>query len=318
MSRPEIRLDEHGFPIPHELREHDVDSQVDLIPNHSVEPPRRWFHARWVRGGLFLSFIGCVLFFGFGKEIRPWFNSEMGEFFAERSVDKMLDNDLPGALADADSACRWAPDESEYLKLRGDFRLRNGDPQGAIDDFDEFIKKKPRDPEGYLLRAFALARLNRFDEALADMNTVLEKNGPHHASSLNSRAYLCALGNIQLEQGLADIEKAIKQGHEDNAAFLDTRGYLHFLLGNLEEAERDLDQAIAITQFEQQELHRLRNARFINHKQLNYQLRLADENLAVMHYHRGELYEAQGRETEAKREKRLGLSLGYDREKGVY
>ncbi len=318
MSRPEIRLDEHGFPIHHDIRDHDVERQVELIPQYQVERSQRWFHAPWVRGTMFVSFIGCVLFFGFGKEIRPWFDTKMGEFFAQRSVERMLENDMPGALADADNACQWAPDELNYLRLRGEFRLRNGDPQGAYEDFDRIVGKLPRDPDGYMLRAFALARLNRFEEAFADTTTALEKSGPNDASALNSRAYLCALGNIRLEQGLADIEKAIDLGHQDNAAFLDTRGYLHYLLGNLEQAERDLDQAIMITQFEKNKLLDLRTARFTNQRELEYRLRMVDENLAVMHYHRGELYEKLGRESAAANEKQLGLRLGYDRERGVY
>ncbi|MBI2922134.1 MAG: tetratricopeptide repeat protein [Planctomycetes bacterium] len=62
--------------------------------------------------------------------------------------------------------CRWA------LHFRGVGRTLQGDPGGAIEDFNRQLEADPGNLEARFRRARALGRVERFDEALADLEVV--------------------------------------------------------------------------------------------------------------------------------------------------
>jgi Tfp pilus assembly protein PilF len=59
---------------------------------------------------------------------------------------------------------------------RGILRLRRGDIDGALRDFDEALRRDPNEPEAYLNRGSALMRRDRTDEAVAMYSRALEHN----------------------------------------------------------------------------------------------------------------------------------------------
>lgn len=65
--------------------------------------------------------------------------------------------------------------------------------------------------------------------------------------------YLCAEQGVNLEEGLRQIELALEQisvadaGHETRGAYLDTRAWLYYKLGDYDRAIDDLQNAIALT-----------------------------------------------------------------------
>jgi len=65
------------------------------------------------------------------------------------------------------------------------------------------------------------------------------------AGTLNELAWFCATGNMYLVESLEAAERAVKLEPE-NAGILDTLAEVHFRMGNLEEAIKVIDLALAI------------------------------------------------------------------------
>ena len=82
-----------------------------------------------------------------------------------------------------------------------------------------------------LNRSQAFQHLGLHKEAIRDWKKLVElgRSAPDHqrAVLLNGLAYAQALGNVELKEALENIIQAINLAGE-NAAMLDTRGYIHF------------------------------------------------------------------------------------------
>src|SRR5262249_20618599 len=157
--------------------------------------------------------------------------------------------------------------------------------------------------EVYSRRSWAYVRLGRAREAIDDATQAVQL--AHSAETLNTRAYARAVLNTELKEGLDDIDRALSE-IPNNAAFLDTRGYVLHKLGRDEQALVDMDQAIAQSERERRSsLDRAAQEEF-NH------------NLAVMYHHRGEIYQKLGQDDKAEVDLRRGETLGYDPAHGVF
>jgi tetratricopeptide (TPR) repeat protein len=71
---------------------------------------------------------------------------------------------------------------------RGIVRLRRGDADGAMRDFDEALRRDPGEAEAYLNRGSALLRRERTDEAVAMYSQALEHNTRRPALAHYGRA----------------------------------------------------------------------------------------------------------------------------------
>jgi hypothetical protein len=175
-------------------------------------------------------------------------------------------------------------------------------------------------------RSVIYCRLDKFSESLADATTAVDLATTGNADVLNHRAYMRALAKQELKEGLTDVERAIKLAREPVSAFLDTRGYLHHLLGNQQAALADLNQAIAITEAQRAnpedffERRRRRDGRIIgwDARQIAQKVEQLGENLAVMYHHRGEVHEKLGQDEAAAADFKQADKFGYDPAKGIF
>lgn len=71
---------------------------------------------------------------------------------------------------------------------RGILRLRRGNIDGAMGDFDEALRRDPSEPEAYLNRGSALLRRDRTDEAVAMYSQALQHNTRRPALAHYGRA----------------------------------------------------------------------------------------------------------------------------------
>ena len=301
------RYDQYGFPIP-------VTFEDDApAPPNSLSARRR----RALRALFALSALGVLGILVLQTPLRQQASKLVSGWLLDRAMNKYAADDLPGALVDLDRAVAWSPDSPAVFALRAEVRLASNDLSGSLADCNKLISLSPHFARGYLRRAHVYQRLERHQEAIDDATHGVELSGPWDAEPLNSRAYIRALAGLELEEGLADVEKALRL-HENEPAFLDTRGYLLYLLGRYPPALADMDQAIDQCEKRKSADEKIIARQRVPHSEVALYLRQAKENLAVMHHHRGLIHEKLGNSEKAQADLRLGEELGYNPATGVY
>lgn len=169
-------------------------------------------------------------------------------------------------------------------RIRDNLRRKNF-PQ-ALRDCEKLAKTHPE--AGYLLQATILGQMKDYPGSIAAYTKVLALHPDQHVA-LNDRAYNRALARIDLEEAYRDIEAAI--GMAGNIpAYLDTRGYLHYLLGRPNEALVDINRAIG----DPNEFDENRSA------------------LGEVYFHRGLIYQVLGNPAKAKKDFDLAQKLEFE------
>jgi tetratricopeptide (TPR) repeat protein len=138
---------------------------------------------------------------------------------------------------------------------------------------------------------------------------------------LNTRAYARAHGNFELTEALADIDEAIQVVGEDNASYIDTRGFVLYKLGRYKEALVDLERAISLLEQEVEDFEQLvrgRELRGRQEREYDGKMRNFHEAQAVMHQHRGDVHKKLGDTAAASKDFIIARELGYDPAAGVY
>jgi tetratricopeptide (TPR) repeat protein len=320
MPAPIRKYDQFGFPVPgtfEDLPMPDRDAAAARAASPAARPRGASRRKKIILGLILLGIIALAAI--------PWITDVgqglLGDWLAQRARQRFNDGDMPGTVADSTRAFTLLGDELndqrriELLAIRGCAKLRINDLEGSRVDFDRVLTS-PRADHGvrllcYFHRSWANCRLQNHAEAVADATQAIELVGHGHRmlpTLLNQRAYTRALANTskeELEAGLKDVEDAIAMGPDDNAAFIDTRGFLLHLLGRHREALVDMKQAIALT-----ESNKLRAYRFDEDQQLK-------EDLAVMYHHLSLIHAALGNTEDADQNRQRAEENGYDPDAGV-
>lgn len=124
---------------------------------------------------------------------------------------------------------------------RGQAYARQGEHEAAIADFTAAVALDPRAAAAYYGRAQSRRETRAYAGAVADLDQVIRLR-PGNAGDLNSRCWARAVGNLQLEQALADCNAslAIEAG---NRATLDSRGLVKLRMGDARGALADFTAA---------------------------------------------------------------------------
>ncbi|HWB09936.1 MAG TPA: tetratricopeptide repeat protein [Pirellulales bacterium] len=321
------QLDEHGFPIPPTF-----DDPL------SQRRPSQWLGHTW-QVGLVLIFIvllaGWVFKSGLGEGLNDWIANQL----LARAQEKEDFGDFPGALADLERASRWAPNELKIVERRAHAKLKTHDVDGSLADFDQVLRSDRKNASAYMGRSVAYQRLHRHREAVDDLTQAISML-PGDPTALNNRAYARAVGGIELDAALADVQQAIDiidrelgpeeavqldlRSHLQNAwingrkaAYLDTRGYVYFLQEKYDLALKDFNKAIELSTTWQNVFMGQLRARQAAPQQQAVQRQL-DQELSVMYHHRGQVHEKLGRHAEAQSDLDQGEKLGYNPAEGVF
>ncbi|MGL5094152.1 MAG: tetratricopeptide repeat protein, partial [Planctomycetia bacterium] len=118
--------------------------------------------------------------------------------------------------------------------------LEKGDNPKALREADRLVKSVPE--VGLYLRGHVYSLMKRYPEALADYDRLLKMN-PNLDSALNGRAYTRALAKVDLDGALADVEQAMRIAG-DEPAYVDTRGYILYLMGRPKDALADFNKVL--------------------------------------------------------------------------
>jgi tetratricopeptide (TPR) repeat protein len=93
-------------------------------------------------------------------------------------------------------------------------------------------------------RAMAAERVDRLDVLESDLKRVIQLK-PDYAHAYNALGYTLAEKTDRLQEALELIEKAFKLAPED-PFILDSMGWVHYRLGNVETAVKYLQQAYGL------------------------------------------------------------------------
>ncbi len=264
-----------------------------------------------------LLVLGPLLVMGFPREVARWMQAA-----ADESV---LDGDLESAENNIDKAINWGPENPILYLRRSEIRLQRNDLSGSLEDCERALALDGSGfGDGLMQRLLVYQRMGQHELALADADRMVEEsaNAGQRAVALNIRAYGRALANREPQKGLDDIQAAFEAlATEDNAAFLDTRGYLLYLIGDFEQALVDVELAVQMAEDDRSSVAMQRQTLLeqgFDERLIDRQQKQMRESLAVLYQHRGLVYEALGRMEEANADFELAKEYGYNPEKGIW
>jgi tetratricopeptide (TPR) repeat protein len=224
-------------------------------------------------------------------------------------------------------AVGWFPKSMELRLTRAEWLLADGKRDEALEAIDQMLTVAGSSVENLMIHSQFLQTAGEFEKAVEDwkqLSRQSEVSGrPSRANALNGLAYAQGLANIELDQALANVNKAL-EGEPANAAYLDTRGYIYYrqaksqddaesaellakALEDLDKAAKAIDGEVAkqTPRIARQVSEPVQKALEARPKTLRDMVRGNQENwiAAVMHYHRALVLESLGRTKEAAAER---------------
>ena len=147
-----------------------------------------------------------------------------------------------------DEVARENPKDIRPLDALGSIMRGHKRFAEAVDYYTRAIalidKPEPKHWTYYYSRGTSYERLKKWPLAEADLQQALQLS-PDQAMVLNYLGYSWIDQNRNLKQGLALIEKAVKQ-KPDDGYIVDSLGWAYFRLGNFKEAVKHLERAVEL------------------------------------------------------------------------
>ncbi|KAF1688353.1 hypothetical protein CR938_10500 [Pseudoxanthomonas taiwanensis] len=143
------------------------------------------------------------------------------------------------ALQD-DAAADPMARRNAYL-LEAELRQRDGDGAGEVEALGRGLAAFPDDVELLYARALAWERQDRIDRAEADLRRLLVVD-PENVAALNALGYTLADRTERYQEALELIDRA-RVAEPDNAAIVDSHGWVLYRLGRHQEALVELRRA---------------------------------------------------------------------------
>jgi len=139
-----------------------------------------------------------------------------------------------------------AMQDTQQVAMRAHAYLESDRYVEAIRTFNEYIAANIS-PQGRAWArdslGFVYSRLGRTDDSIREHREAL-RLAPNYATALNNLSYTLAKRGETLHEALALVDRALRQ-ERDNPYYLETRGYVLFRLGRLDEAADLIRRAMA-------------------------------------------------------------------------
>ena len=116
----------------------------------------------------------------------------------------------------------------------------------AFELYGKALQTSPDNADLLYAHSLAAERLGKLEIAERDMRRILERD-PDNVRTLNALGYTLADRTNRYEEALLYINRAYEQ-EPDDPAIIDSLGWVHFRLGNLDEARSHLQRAWDMTQ----------------------------------------------------------------------
>ena len=155
-------------------------------------------------------------------------------------VERQRTAELPEIMHNERTLHPQLAPELFLLEIEG---LINVDPQLAMQRANQALEQLQYDSRLLYTRAMLADRLGDPAGLETDLRRIIQRE-PENAMALNALGYTLADRNEQLDDALQLIEKAHELMPED-PAIMDSLGWVHYRLGNLDRAEQLLREAFA-------------------------------------------------------------------------
>ena len=287
-----------------------------------------------------VTLAACVVLFG-GPAVAWWVPRELAQWQVARALEHGAHGRFDLAEAAFAKAIAWDRDHPDTILRRAELRRAHGDLTGALSDYERVSELLPRQIELQYERTETRVRLGDFEEALQELEATADQMRQEwedaeterrpaniaaaslrYAQALNSLAYTRARAGRNLQQGLDEINTAFDRlGGLQPDFMLDTRGYLHYLLGNYREALHDMEHAVAQSRDRYNKtMNQLRWHRrlLVDPQEIDDELSEHRHGMAVMYYHLGLARQAAGQGARARADLIYAKELGYSPEAGVW
>lgn len=153
--------------------------------------------------------------------------------------------DIPSARAHLQGIQVQDPQQVKLLYMaEADLLAEEGHYDQAMEVYNNALKAMPTDDTLLYGRAMLAGKLDRLDILEKDLRTILERE-PDNARALNALGYTLADRTTRFEEAFAYIKRALELDPEDPAT-LDSMGWIHYRLGNTQEAIKYLQGAYKI------------------------------------------------------------------------
>jgi tetratricopeptide (TPR) repeat protein len=291
------------------------DSSADspILAELANKPKRPWLV--FVAGMILLMFIvglviGPLVYFALPGEVARWRIASAEE--------KRLNGDITGAIQDLDKALQEDPNNVQLLRTRSQWRLDNKEYSAALADIEQLGKLRPEDETLAFQHINILQAMGRHADAVTMAKQWLKmgtfQKTQVRAVKLNMLAYCRALANTEIDEGLTDIDEAIRIMGEKHE-FIDTRGFLYYRDGDLERALNDLNRAVDMGEEEYTQWLELTNKGRLgssDRRELDLQARERARPVAVIRYHRALIHEGLGHKEQATNDYKRVRELGFE------
>ena len=282
---------------------------------------------------------------------------EIGRWKMAAAEKQLHQGEFEQAIATADDAISWDPDNVRFLQTRINWLQGHGDAEEAKAAIDQLLAEADddRNVAAQLLfqRAGLLQSMGQHAQAVADANKAFEyanvtrkpsDDGTYDPEVLNGRAYIIAraaaasqVSDEELGKAYEDMRELVRFWHvnldsfvEETGSlgpslnfqynelmFLDTFAYVRLYAGEPQDALRDFNRCLAMCDH----LTALakNNARNLGEGEtMRRRVRQLKETRAVVLHHRGEAYRQLGNSAAANADFFAARRLGYDPKSGVW
>lgn len=143
-----------------------------------------------------------------------------------------------------DASPSSARERVQLIQIEAQLLREANQHQAAFDVLTAGLAAQPDQPELLYEHAMVAEKLNRVDVMEASLRTVIRLR-PDSAQAYNALGYSLADRNLRLPEALVLIERALSLAPND-AAIIDSMGWVHYRLGNLDKALEYLQRAYAL------------------------------------------------------------------------
>ena len=265
------------------------------------KPPRQPPSGLWIMTLILTALIA-------GPLLYQWIPHEISRWYVAAAMENRASGKTEQAYENMQRALDWHSQDPMHYLQRAEWRREDGKYEAALADCNKAIELGGETASALIARSQVYQHLSRHGAAIADwkkLDRLSETTGtPDRANALNGLAYARAVGKLELDEGLQNIEEAMHL-QPNSAALIDTRGYLRYLTGDLSGAISDMETAVtqieAIYSQEGKQIKKSDKANLTDEQRRQLeQLKQLKQSVAVIRYHRALVYEKLDREKDAK------------------